>query len=435
MADRQRLTPAQVSQNRRSFLQSSSAAIVGGSLLAQLGTTRQAHAAGSDVIKIGLVGCGGRGTGAANNALSAGQDIKLVAMADAFGDRLQSSRANLKSTFGDRVDVPDDRCFTGFDAYQKLIDSGVDVVLLCTPPHFRPAQLKACIDAGKHVFCEKPVAVDAPGVRSVLETAKQAAAKNLSIVSGLCWRYDGRVKETINRVRDGAIGDIVAIHETYNTGYLWSTPRREGWSDMEWQVRNWMYFTWLSGDFNVEQHVHSLDKAQWALGDIAPASAVGHGGRQVRTEPLYGNIFDHHAVVYEYPSGVKVFSYCRQQKNTAPDVSDYIYGTKGKAIISGGRGTGQIFGEKPWEAPKTVKNMYQVEHDELFNAIRKNSPINNGHYMAMSTMVAIMGRMATYSGKQLTWDAAFNSKLNFTPEKYEWGKHEVQPVALPGIEV
>ena len=235
--------------------------------------------------------------------------------------------------FNDRVAVDAEHCFVGFDAYQKLIDSGVDVVLLATSPHFRPIHLKACVDAGKHVFCEKPVAVDGPGVRSVLATCEEAAAKKLNVVSGLCWRYDYGVRETMKRVLDGAIGDIVAIRETYNTGTLWQRPRQPSWTEMEYQMRNWYYFTWLSGDHNTEQHVHSLDKAAWAMHDEPPLRAWGLGGRQVRTEAIYGDIFDHHAVCYEYANGVQVYSYCRQMAGCSSDVSDLFLGTQGRADI------------------------------------------------------------------------------------------------------
>lgn len=430
MTTRRAPQPPADSSDRRHFLKSSTAAVVGGTLLAKAPAV---HAAGDQVIRVGLIGCGGRGTGAARNALEAGPDVRLVALGDAFDDRARASRENLKKIYGQRVDVPDDRLFVGFDAYQKVIDSGVDVVLLATPPHFRPAHLRAAVEAGKHVFCEKPVAVDAPGVRSVLETAALADKKKLSIVSGLCWRYDARVREAIGRVHDGQIGDIVTLYETYNTGYLWSHPKREGWSDMEWQVRNWLYFTWLSGDFNVEQHVHSIDKGLWALNDAHPIKAVGLGGRQVRTEPVYGHIFDHHAVCYEFENGVRMFSFCRQQRNTAVDVSDYFSGTKGRCTISGSRGTASIEGADPWRSPASAPNMYQVEHDELFNAIRTSTPINNGAYMANSTMVAIMGRMATYTGQEVTWEQAFNSSQRLGPEKYQWGPIEVPPVAVPGV--
>ncbi|MBX3412079.1 MAG: Gfo/Idh/MocA family oxidoreductase [Pirellulales bacterium] len=414
--------------NRRDFLRRSTAMAVTGSLVGSMSFARSAHAGGDDVLRVGLIGCGGRGTGAAAQALAADKNTKLVAMGDAFGDRLQASLETIRREAGDKVAVTPETSFVGFDAYQKVLDSGVDVVVLATPPHFRPAHLKAAIEQGKHVFCEKPVAVDAPGVRSVLATAELAKEKNLSIVSGLCWRYDNGVRETMQRIQDGAIGDIVAMQENYNTGSLWMKPRQPEWSDMEWQLRNWLYFTWLSGDFNVEQHVHSLDKAAWAMGDEPPVYCVGLGGRQVRTEPEYGHIFDHHAVQYEYANGVRLFAFCRQQDGCASDVDDYILGTKGRATVLKNR----IEGPNEWRYRGPRNNMYQTEHDELFAGIRSGQPINNGVYMARSTMLAIMGRMATYTGREITWDQAINSTEDLTPTAYEWGSLAVAPVAMPG---
>ncbi len=349
--------------SRRAFLRTSATAALGGALAANLSIARSAHAAGSDVLKVGLIGCGGRGTGAAAQALNADPHVQLTALGDAFPDRLQSSLDNLRKMFAEKVAVTDDHCFVGFDAYKNVIDSGVDVVILATPPHFRPAHLQAAVAAGKHVFAEKPVAVDAPGVRSVLETCAEAKKKNLSIVSGLCYRYDLAKRETIQRVHDGAVGDIVALNVNYNTGTLWMHPRKENWSDMEWQLRNWLYFTWLSGDHNTEQHVHSLDKAAWVMHDEPPVKAWGLGGRQVRVQPEYGNIYDHHAVVYEYASGVKLFSFCRQQAGCSVDVSDYVLGTKGTADLM--KHTIKS-GESNWRYRGEAPNMYQQEHDELF---------------------------------------------------------------------
>lgn len=421
--------------SRRDFLKGSTAALVGGALAGTLAISRSAHAAGDDVLKIGLIGCGGRGTGAAQNALLADAGVKLTALGDTFADRLQGSLNHLRQLEAKgevptgSIDVTPDRSFVGFDAYQKVIDSGVDVVLLCTPPHFRPAHFKAAVAAGKHAFVEKPVAVDAPGVRSVLATAEEAKRKGLSIVSGLCWRYHPPKREIIQRIHDGAVGDVLAIHTSYNTGGLWVKPRQPEWSDMEWQLRNWLYFTWLSGDHNVEQHVHSLDKAAWVMRDEPPLRATGLGGRQVRVQPEYGNIFDHHAVVYEYASGVKVFAYCRQQDHCSTDVSDHVIGSKGKADIMAGK----ISGENKWEYRGPAPNMYQVEHNELFASIRSGQPLDNSLYMARSTMLAILGRMATYTGQTITWDQAMNSQEDLTPPAYDWVSLPTPPVALPGI--
>jgi len=416
--------------SRREFLKKGTAAVVAGSLASPLLVPQNVYAAGSDILKVGLIGCGGRGTGAAAQALNADPNTRLTAMGDTFADRLQRSLENLKKqSIADRVTVDPDHQFVGFDAYQKVIDSGVDVVLLAAPPHFRPAHLKAAVAAGKHVFAEKPVAVDAPGVRSILETVEAARKKKLSIVSGLCWRYHYGMRETFNRIHEGGIGDIVAIQATYNTQGLWNHPRQPEWSDMEWQVRNWLYFTWLSGDFNTEQHVHSLDKVAWAMQDETPVKCTGIGGRQVRTSPEYGHIYDHFSVVYEYANGVKAFASCRQQDGCTVDVSDHVMGTKGTCDVF----KHVIEGENPWRFKGKKNNMYQTEHDELFAAIRSGQPINNGEYMTKSTMMAIMGRMSAYTGKTITWEQAINSQEDLTPPAYEWTSLPVPPVAMPGV--
>jgi predicted dehydrogenase len=414
---------------RREFLKSSTAAAAGASLVGSLGIARTAHASVDDTLRVGLIGCGGRGTGAASQALNADKNVKLVAMGDAFPDRLEGSLHGLQTEFGKKVDVTPERCFHGFDAYKGVLGAGVDVVILTTPPHFRPMQLKAAIEAGKHVFCEKPVAVDAPGVRSVLETAELAKKKNLTIVSGLCYRYDLPKRATIERIHSGAIGDVTAMHCTYLTGTLWHHGRKPEWSEMEYQVRNWLYFNWLSGDHIAEQHVHSLDKAAWVMHDEPPLSAIGVGGRQVRTAEEYGNIYDHFAIVFEYANGTKLFSSCRQMANCATDVSDHIIGTHGTAQLM----KSSISGPNQWTYSGPTPNMYQVEHNELFAAIRSGQRIDNSLYMARSTMMAILGRMAAYTGQKIQWTDAIASKEDLTPPKYEWGPLPVAPVAMPGM--
>lgn len=423
--------PAQT--DRRAFLKGSTAAVVGGSLAATLGAARMVHAASSDTLRVGLIGCGGRGSGAAQNAMRADENLKLTAVADAFEDRATSASQILARSLGDKYAVGD-RVFHGFDAYKQLIDSDVDVVLLATPPHFRPAQLRYAIEKGKHVFCEKPVAVDGPGVRHVLETVEMAKQKDLSIVSGLCWRYDYGVRETMKRIQDGAIGDLVAVQENYLTGTLWHRGRKPEWSEMEYQMRNWLYFTWLSGDHIVEQHIHSLDKALWLMGDKPPASCVGLGGRQVRVDEQWGNIYDHFAVCYDWPNGFKTFAYTRQMKGCSNDVDDYVLGSKGRATILGTQNRPRIANEQgEWKYDGPSPSMYDVEHQELFAGIRKGEHINDGVYMSYSTLLAIMGRMACYTGQQITWEAALNSQENLSPEKYEWGDVKVPEVAMPGI--
>jgi predicted dehydrogenase len=416
--------------SRRSFLKSSTAAVIGGSVAATLAQSQMVHAAGTEApLKVALIGCGGRGSGAAVNAMRADKNAKITILADAFPDQVTHCRQVLARQLGEQFNVTPDREFSGFDAYKQVMASDVDLVLLCTPPHFRPAHLRAAIEAGKHVFCEKPVAVDAPGVRHVLESTEMARKKDLNLVSGLCWRYDLGVKDTMKQIQDGAIGDIVAIQENYLTGTLWHRGRKPEWSEMEYQMRNWLYFTWLSGDHNVEQHIHSLDKTMWLMNDQPPLSCFGLGGRQVRTGPEWGNIFDHHAVCYEWANGVKSFSYTRQQAGCSNNTEDYVLGTKGQAKIlkhevTSGDNTWRYRGDKP--------SMYDLEHVALFKAIRNGETINNGIYMSQSTMLAIMGRMATYTGQTITWEDAMNSKEALGPQSYSWGPFEAKPVAMPG---
>ena len=419
--------------SRRNFLKGSTAAVVGGSIAASLQMGRSAHAAGSDIIKVGLIGCGGRGTGAAVNAMRAEENVRLTVLADAFPDRLGHCQDNLKKRIGEKYAVTDDNCFTGFDAYKSVMMTDVDVVLLASPPHFRPAQLDAAIEAGKHVFCEKPVAVDGPGVRSVLETVAKAKEENLSIVSGLCWRYDYGVRETMKKIFDGEIGEVVATQENYLTGGLWHRGRKEEWSEMEYQMRNWLYFTWLSGDHIVEQHIHSLDKSLWLMGDKPPVKCFGLGGRETRTEDQWGHIFDHFAVCYEWENGAKTFSYTRQMKDCSNDVDDYIIGTKGKALILGTKGRPRVSNENgEWKYKGPTPSMYDVEHKELFAGLRSGEHINNGEYMSYSTLMAIMGREACYTGKEITSEQAINSMTRLGPEVYEWGDIDVPKIAKPG---
>lgn len=419
-----------MTQTRRRFLQTSAAVSA-----ATLAAAPLVHAQGNDTLKIGLVGCGGRGTGAASQALRADRNVKLWAVADAFADKAASSLAQLRRDNGiaDKIDVAPERIFTGLDGYRQLIASGVNVVLLCSPPGFRPAHIQAAVAADKHIFAEKPCAVDGPGVRSVVASAAEARRKNLALVTGLCWRYHNGKRETFRRVHDNAIGDIVSMQANYLTGTLWHRERTPQMTDVEWQCRNWLYFTWLSGDFNTEQHVHSLDKLAWAMRDQYPVRCYGLGGRQVRTGPEFGHIFDHMSVVYEWANGVKGFSHCRQQAGCMNEVNDFIMGTRGKVDVM----AHTITGDNAWRYPAAQNradvDMYQQEHNELFASIRNSRPINDGVFMAHSSLMGIMGRMACYSGQAVTWDQALNSTENLMPANLTMDTPmPVPPVARPG---
>ncbi|MHC4242557.1 MAG: Gfo/Idh/MocA family protein [Planctomycetota bacterium] len=421
-----------ISTSRREFLKRSTTAIAG-SLATGLSIAHSAHVAGSDVIRVGLVGCGGRGSGAATQVLNADRGARLVAMSDAFYDRLQTSLRSMKQqeSIRDRVLVDSDHQFTGFDGYQQVIASDVDIVLLATPPHFRPMHLKACIEAGKHVFAEKPVAVDAPGVRSVLKTTELAKEKNLFIVSGLNGRYSPMSQEIIRRIQDGAVGKIVALHAGRYGGGVWVRPRKSGMTDMQYHMRNWYYFTWLSGDFNVEQFVHQLDRMAWIMKDQYPVRCYSTGGRQARTSPDHGHIFDHFSSVFEYPQGVRVFTTTRHQRDCTNESQTIAMGTRGIADLK----TGTITGENPWQATRRGRvNSHQLEQDVFLASLRAGKVINNGDYMAKSTLMAIMSRMSAYTGRSLTWEQALNSKEDLSPSGYTWDAAPPKvEVAVPGV--
>lgn len=413
---------------RRRFLRDTGAA----TLAAGAMNLPAVHAAVSDTLRLGLIGCGGRGTGAADNALKADPNVKLTAMADVFPDKLETSAERLRKLAGDRFAVDADHRFVGFDAYHSLLASDVDVVILATPPHFRPEHLKAVVAAGKHAFVEKPISVDAVGARSVLKTCEAARQKGLSIVSGLMLRYSLAMNETMKRIHDGEIGRIVAMQANYNIGGLWSHAHQADWSDMENQLRNWYYYTWLSGDHIVEQHVHGLDLMAWAMRDQYPVKCFSLAGRQARTDARYGHIFDHFAVCYEYAGGERCFSFCRQQDDTDQDTSHLVFGANGTADLRRKTMTGGRIWRYSGARDGARDIPYQLEHDALFRGIRRGEPINNGEYMVKSTMMAIMGRMAGYTGKSVTWEQAWNSKEKLGPDTYEFGDLPVPPVAMPG---
>jgi myo-inositol 2-dehydrogenase / D-chiro-inositol 1-dehydrogenase len=415
---------------RRDFLKRTSTAIAGASVLGGLSVERSAHAAGNDTLKIALVGCGGRGSGAASQALSTEGPVKLVAMADVFKDNLENSLRNLSEKCAGKVDVPPERQFVGFEAYKQAIPLA-DVVILATPPGFRPMQFEEAVNQGKHVFTEKPVASDAPGVRRFLAAAEESKKKNLKVVVGLQRHYQDGYIETLQRLHDGAIGDIVAMRAYWNGQTPWVKPRADleqkygrKLTEMEYQMRNWYYFTWICGDHICEQHIHNLDVINWVKQGY-PVRAEGMGGCEVRKGPDYGEIFDHHAVDFEYADGSRLSSFCRHIHGCWNSVSEHAVGTKGTCDISGHT----IRGPNQWRYRKQgAKDPYQAEHDALFAAIRNDKPINDAENGAKSTMTAILGRLATYSGKMVEWNDALNSNINLMPDKLAF---DAEPKVLP----
>ncbi len=418
------------SWKRREFL-GTSAAVTAAMAIPSV----RAFAQGSDVLRVGVIGCGGRGTGAARDCLRSSDGVELVAMGDLFPDRLEKSMKNLAEVaseepeFGKKLKVDRGRAFAGFDAYQRVIDADIDLVLIATPPTFRPAHLEYAIRAGKHVFMEKPVAVDPVGIRSIMASSDMAKEKGLAIVAGTQRRHASTYLEIIGRIHDGAIGDVLSGQVFWNQGGLWKADREPDWSDVEWQIRNWLYFTWLSGDHIVEQHIHNLDVANWVLG-AHPVRAVGVGGRQWRTAPEYGHIFDHFAVDLEYPSGARVLSMCRQIDGTASHVGEHFIGTRGSANPSS-----WIDGGSGWrhEVPRSEVSPYVQEHTDLIASIRAGQPLNEGRQVAESTLTAIMAREAAYTGQAIAWDEILNANLELMPPNLDFGPMAVDPVPVPGV--
>jgi predicted dehydrogenase len=461
---------------RRDFLKTSSLAVGAGLVTGFAGNAR-AYAAGDETLKIGLIGCGGRGGGAAEQALKTKGNVKLIAMADAFENNLHQKHEQLRVQFSEtpeKVDVPKEYKFVGFDAYQKLCAlKEIDVVVMATPPGFRPIHFEAAVKAGKHVFAEKPVATDAPGVRKFLAAVEEAKKKNLKVGIGLQRHHQRPYLETIKRIKDGMIGDVIALRVYWNSGGVWVRERQKLLKDkiakltgkpfpkneeaaedllekhkgllteMEYQMRNWYYFNWLCGDHITEQHIHNLDVGNWVKSEVAgklvhPVRANGMGGRQVRTGIDHGEIYDHHAVEFEYADGSRMFSQCRHIRNCWNPVTEHAHGSKGYANLSGA--SIDAVGMK-WRNRVRGKNPYQQEHDDLFAAIRNNTPYNEGDYGATSTMISILGRMATYSGQPVDWDKAINSKLSIMPKDYSFtatpptvpDKSGRYPIPTPGV--
>ncbi|MHC4638363.1 MAG: Gfo/Idh/MocA family oxidoreductase [Planctomycetota bacterium] len=411
--------------SRRDFIKGSAVS------LAAIGAGQnRVFAAGSDKIRVGLIGCGGRGTGAAKDCVNSSEGVEITAMGDLFSDRLDKSLARLSRDVDDKVSVTKGNSFAGFDAYKKVIASDVDMIILGTPPQFRPLHLKAAIEAGKHVFMEKPVAVDPVGVRSIIKTSNLAKQKGLAIVTGTQRRHQEHYIQIMKRIHDGAIGEIVSGQCYWMDGELWVKKKQPDWSDMEHQCRNWLYYTWLSGDHIVEQHVHNLDVINWAIGSH-PVSCAGMGGRQVRTAPEYGNIFDHFSVEYEYANGARVLSMCRQTNGCENRISESVVGTNGSVFTSGSGGS--IKGPNAYKYEGKSPNPYVQEHKDLIASIRSGEPLNEGVRVAESTLTAIMGRMSAYTGRALNWDWVMNSsQLDLSPPSYEMVDLPVRPVAIPG---
>ncbi len=424
--------------SRRSFLATASLSAAAATL-GTSGIVRAAHPFGDETIKIGLVGSGGRGTQAATQALQTSDNVKLVAVGDAFRNRIDGclddrSMRKLES----KIDVPEGRKFVGFDAYQQVIDSDVDLVILTTPPGFRPIHFDAAVKAGKHVFMEKPVAVDAPGIRRVLAAAEVAKAKGLGVGVGLQRRHDPQYIETVKRIQDGDIGDVGLTRVYWNGGGVWTKPREEDQTEMEYQMRNWYYFNWLCGDHIVEQHIHNIDVSNWLKG-MVPERAQGMGGREFRTGIEHGQIYDHHMVEFTYPDGSTMLSCCRHIPGCWSQVSEFADGTNGASKVGSGRLTDRD-GNEVFRYRGRRVNPYQQEHDDLFASIRSGNPINEAEYGATSTMSAILGRMATYSGKVVTWEDATTSNIDLSPSEYAWNATPpvvpddsgAYPVPVPG---
>jgi myo-inositol 2-dehydrogenase / D-chiro-inositol 1-dehydrogenase len=420
--------------SRRGFVQATTAAaaamVFGGG----------AYVFGSDKIRVGVVGTGGRGTGAIRDVLMSSEGVELTALGDLNPDRLEQSRTQLESAaakdpaFAERwkagFQVRGENVFTGFDAYKNVVNSGVvDYVILATPPGFRPQHLAAAVAAGKHVFTEKPVATDSNGIRSVLATYEEARKKNLGIAAGTQRRHQAEYLATIERLHDGAIGEVLSGQVFWNQGGLWNHERQPDWSDAEWQIRNWLYFAWLSGDHIVEQHVHNIDVANWVL-QAHPIRAIAVGGRQQRTDPRYGHIYDHFGVDFEYASGARVMSMCRQITGTRNRVGEHFIGTRGTTNPAG-----SIMGPNAWtyERPEKPVSPYVQEHTNLIASIRAGKPINELKQVAESTLAAILGREAAYTGQELTWDEVLNAEMDLMPPQVEFGPLGVPPVPMPGV--
>ena len=426
--------------NRRSFLRRSTAGAAGAALVSAFPHIVNAQAA--KAIRIGIVGCGGRGSGALTDAMNADPGVVLVAMGDVAADRLETSFKNISTAKPEQVKVEEKNKFVGLDAIDKVLATDIDIVLLTTPPGFRPAHLHKAINAGKHVFCEKPLGVDAPAIRHALEAVKKAKEKGLAIQTGFCWRYNFAERATWEKLHAGFIGEMRCYYGTYLTGSPWEPkPRQPEWTDLQYQMRNWLYYTWLSGDHLVEQAVHSVDKMSWAFKDVPPVRCTAIGGRQQRIEPGYGNVYDHFAVMYEFPNGGRGFIFARQQSGCSNENNDYIVGSNGTGYVAGFRPMHKLTTTdgQVWDYEKSggEKNqMYVQEHKELIASIRAGTPVNMGEQLAHSSRLAIMGRMSAYTGRTIEWEDAINSNETWAPMNVDELKADskipMPEVAMPG---
>jgi len=421
---------------RRDFLKASTVA-ASAAVSGSLAIGNSVFAAGSDIIRVGMIGCGGRNSLAAAQALTADKGARLVAMCDIFMDRVKHKRDIIKQQKGDRVAAADDHCFAGFDGYKHVIEAS-DVVLIANAAKFHPLHSMTAIKAGKHVFVEKPHGTDPAGVKLMQNAADLAKTKGLSIVSGLHSRYHTGYEETVKRIYDGAIGEIISIEENFLRAPYVVINRREGLTELQWQCSTQYHFRWLSGDDVPQSLVHNLDRASWAMGNKVPVKCHGLGGRSSMTKPIYGDVFDHHSVIYECDNGIRIYAFCRTTTGCYNNSSSIVLGSKGKADITRSR----IWGETNWKWNGSC-NPYQIEHDRLFAGIRSGKPVNNGNYMARSTMVGVMGQISCYTGKEVTWDQVNKSDFYYPPKPEDCrddmdppvkpGPHGSYPVPTPGV--
>jgi myo-inositol 2-dehydrogenase/D-chiro-inositol 1-dehydrogenase len=409
---------------RREFLRTSATAVAVASV-AGLDISRSAYAAGSDILRVGMIGCGGRNTGAGAQALRADKGARLVAMCDIFMERVRSAREHIRNACPGQVEVPDDHCFAGFDGYKRVIELS-DVVCIANAAKFHPLHAYAAISAGKHVFVEKPHGIDPLGVKLMQKACDLAREKKLSIVSGLQSRYHPGYIETVKRIHDGAIGDIVAIEENFLRAPYGVTERKPGLTELEWQCSTQYHFRWLSGDDVPQSLVHNMDRASWVLGNAVPVKCHGLAGRSSMTDQIYGDVFDHHSVIYEFPNGVRVYAFCRTTTGCYDEVSSLIFGTKGRANLI----SCVITGETKWRW-QGEGDPYQIEHNHLFAGIRSGNPVNNGDYMAQSTMITVMGQISCYTGKEVTWEQ-INASDFYYPPKPEECHDKMEPPTRPG---